>query len=170
MRLQLLDRHPCLAIYYDSLNDWLFLDWEGPLALPAVQTACLAVARCYLPRPYARVLNSNAQVTGVHWSVAVWLAQEFLPHLALAGAAHVAWVHSLSLPGRSMVQTVINWLPGPAITCFGDVEEAVAWLAHIPSAPVRGGTPPRTAGHQAQFEQVVHELGQKIAVSAPVLQ
>lgn len=168
MHLQLLRKIPCLAIYYDSFNNWLFLDWEGKLTLPDVQAACLAVARCYLPFPYPRVLNNNTQVTGVSWSVAAWLATEFLPHLSLAGASHVAWVCSPALPGRNMVQTVVNWLPGPAITCFDDVEEAVAWLGQIPSVPIPERGAPRLPAAQTQLERVVHELRQKTDEPVPV--
>lgn len=167
MRLQLLRKTSCLAIYFDSFNNWLFLDWEGNLALPDVQAACLAVAHCYLPFPYPRVLNDNTQVTGVSWSVAAWLAKEFLPHLSVAGALHVAWVCSPALPGRNMVQTVVNWLPGPAITCFNDVEGAVAWLGQIPSGFISSREAVRLPGTQTQLNQLVYELEQKINV--PVL-
>jgi hypothetical protein len=167
MRLQLLQETSCLAIYYDSSNNWLFLDWHGNLTLPDVQAACLAVARCYLPFPYPRVLNDNTQVTGVSWSVAAWLATEFLPHLSLAGAEHVAWVCSPALPGRNLVQTVVKWLPGPAITCCDDVEEAVAWLRQLPAVPP-GHAAPRLPAAQTQLERVVHELGQKINAPVPV--
>ncbi|OGX91002.1 hypothetical protein [Hymenobacter coccineus] len=168
MRLHLLERLLGVAVYYDSFNDWLFLDWEGDLAQPAVQTAGVAVARWYLPRPYAWVLNNNALVTGGHRHVARWFAQELLPHLALAGAAHAAWVNAGARPGRRVGQTVRNGRPGPAINCFPDVDGAMAWLTHVPRALAQGSTPPRTFGHQGQLERVVHELGGKIAGSVPV--
>ena len=85
MQLQLLHQTTCLTIYYDQCNDWLYLEWEGELTLLLVQEACDALATCVLRRPYARVLNSNEQVTGITWDVAAWLATDFLPHLPLAG-------------------------------------------------------------------------------------
>lgn len=169
MRLQLLRETACVSIYYDSLNEWLFLDWEGELTLPAVQTACLEVAHCFVPRPYARVLNSNAQVTGMSWSVAAWLATEFLPHLALAGIAQVAWVCSPSLRGRSVVQTVLNWLPGPGVSSFDDLDGAITWLQHTRSERATGGVLPRLPAAQAKLEKVVQELCEKVMAQVPVL-
>ncbi|MGI4886217.1 MAG: hypothetical protein ACRYFR_14775 [Janthinobacterium lividum] len=169
MRLQLLRETNCISIYYDSLNEWLFLDWEGELTLPAVQAACLEVAYCFLPRPYARVLNSNAQVTGMSWSVAAWLAAEFLPHLALAGITQVAWVYSPSLRGRSVVQTVLSWLPGPVVSSFDDLDGAVTWLQHTRPGRAAGPPLPRLPAAQAKLEGVVQGLYQKVAAQVPVL-
>ena len=102
MQLHLLRRTTCLVIYYDFRNDWLYLDWQGHVTLPLLQEACLALADCFLPRPYPRVLNNNEQVTGVSWGIALWLVTDFLPHMTLAGVQQVAWVFSPSLQGRSL--------------------------------------------------------------------
>ncbi|RZK27932.1 MAG: hypothetical protein EOO61_22755, partial [Hymenobacter sp.] len=130
VNLHLLDQTKCLAIYYDSGNDWLFLDWHGNLTLQDVKEACVALAHCYLSRTYPRVLNSNTQLEGVSWSIAAWLVTDFLPHLSLAGVEHVAWIYSSTPSGRHVVQTIINWLPGFILNTFLDVEDAVAWLQH----------------------------------------
>ncbi|MGI4884031.1 MAG: hypothetical protein ACRYFR_03620 [Janthinobacterium lividum] len=167
MRLQLLQRIPCLTIYYDSFNNWLFLDWKGSVALPDVQAACLAVARCYLLRPYARVLNNYAPGVGVGGREAAWLAREFLPYLSLAGALHVAWVLSPVRPDHSRGQTVADGLSGPTVACFPYLEEAMAWLGQLGPAHAFESTAPRSPARQTQLEQTVHKLAQKIG--APVL-
>ncbi|AMJ65721.1 hypothetical protein AXW84_09985 [Hymenobacter sp. PAMC 26628] len=159
----------CVSIYYDSLNEWLFLDWEGELTLLDVQTACLEVANCFLIRPYPRVLNSNAQITGVSWSVAAWLATEFLPHVTLAGITHVAWVTSSSLQGRFLVQTVLNWLPGPAVTSFDDTDAAVTWLQHSRPEHATGGTPLRPPATQAKVEKAFQDFCRKVTAQVPAL-
>jgi hypothetical protein len=169
MRLHLLSETTCLSIYYDSLNEWLFLDWEGELKLSDVQNACLEIARCFLHRPYARVLNSNAQVTGVSWSVAAWLVSDFLPHLSLAGITQVAWVCSTSLRGRYVVQTVLNWLPGPAITSFDDLDAAITWLQHTrPEGPLESA-PRHLPATQAKLEKVYQDMCQKVTAQVPTL-
>ncbi|OGX90337.1 STAS/SEC14 domain-containing protein [Hymenobacter coccineus] len=166
MRLHLIRKTDCVSIYYDSLNEWLFLDWEGELTLLDVQTACLEVARCFLPRPYARVLNSNEQVTGVSWSVAAWLARDFLPHLTVAGITHIAWVYSSSVRARHVVQTVLNWLPGPALTSFDDLDAAVTWLQHIrPEGPAQASL--RLPATQAKLDKVFQDMCQKVKAQVP---
>jgi hypothetical protein len=128
MQLQLLATTSCLSIYYDAHYNGLYLAWSGDLLLPAMQEACVAVAHCYLTRPYARVLNSNLQVTAVGERVGTWLEEEFLPYLAAVGVEQVAWVSAPFLAGRHQAQTVVNRLPALVINLFYTAQEAAAWL------------------------------------------
>lgn len=171
MRLHLLCQTTCLTAHYDLSNDWLFLDWQGELTLPAVQQACLALADCYLHRPYSHILNSNEQVTGVSWSVAAWLATEFLPLMGLAGVEHVAWIYSPSLPGHHMVHTVLNWLPGSLITTFYDTADAAAWLRQTRAGQAHSYLlPTRLPEVQAELKQKAQALRERVAVKQRKLQ
>jgi hypothetical protein len=164
MKLHLLHQTTCLSTYYDLRNEWLYLDWQGELTLPLVQQACLELAACCMQRPYSHILNNNEQVTEVSWSVAAWLATDFLPYMSLAGIEHVAWVYSPSLPGHNMVQTVINWLPGSLIATFNTVAEAVTWLQRTRTEPTQGyQRPTRSLATQAKLEQEVQALRQRVA-------
>jgi hypothetical protein len=134
-----------------------------------VQQACVALADCYLQRPYSHILNSNEQVTGVNWNVAMWLATDFLPHMSLAGIEHVAWVYSPSLRGHNMVHTVLSWLPGSLITTFSDVADAYAWLKHTRAGQPRSYLlPERTPAAQAKLAQEVQALTQRLAAQQRV--
>jgi hypothetical protein len=164
MTLHLLRQTTCLAIYYDSANDWLFLDWQGELTLQDTKDACVALAQCYLQRPYPRVLNSNAQLEGVSWSVATWLVTDFLLHMTTAGVEHVAWICSPSLRGRNMMQIVMNLLPGFILNTFHDIEGAVEWLQHTRSAHPQAFTlPKRSPAAQAKLAQAVQDLSKRAA-------
>jgi hypothetical protein len=162
MQLQLLHQTTCLTSYYDQCNDWLFLEWAGELTLPLVQEACEALATCVLARPYARVLNSNEQVTGVAWNVAAWLGTEFLPHLSLAGVRHVAWVYSPVLRGQHMVHTILRLLPAPPIGAFDNIAEAVAWLQRFQPQP-QELLATRCPATQAKLAQQVEAVWQRLA-------
>jgi hypothetical protein len=171
MTLYPLFQTSCLSAYYDLRNDWLYLDWQGELALPNVQQACLALANCYLPRPYTHILNSNEQVTGVNWNVALWLATDFLPLMPPAGIKHVAWIYSPSLRGQNLVHTVLSLLPGSRITTFSDVADAYAWLEHTRAGQQSSYLlPERTPAAQAQLAQEVQALHQRVAAPRRKLQ
>lgn len=171
MHLHLLRQTTCLSIYYDSHNDWLYLDWEGELMLSTVQEACAELGACFLHRPYSRVLNSNLQVINVHWAVAAWLACEFMPHVKLAGIEHIAWICSPSLRGRNMVQTVMNLLPQLTVTLFDDMDEAVYSLQKLRPETTTGYIlPQRPATSQARLAQVVQRLRQIAAAARPKMQ
>jgi len=171
MNLRLLCAAPQVDIYFDSFNDWIFIDWTGELTLPVVQNACVHIAHCFLQHPYPRVLNNNTYVTGLSWSIAPWLIRDFLPHLRLAGVKQLAWVCSPSLPGLSMVQTAVTWLPQLAIGVFGDVADGASWLER--SRQVDGlmyPYPARSAATQAALAWEVQELARKAGlVQMPVV-
>lgn len=128
MNLQLLHSAPHIDIHFDSYNDWLYVNWSGDLTLPLVKAGCAYVGQCFLSHPYPRVLNDNTHVTSISWNTAPWLISDFMPHLRLVGVQQMAWVRSPSLPGLSMVQTVVSWLPHLAIAVFDDVEDGSDWL------------------------------------------
>ena len=45
MVLQILLDEAHIAIYYDHLNDWLFVDWNGPRDLTSIQHGALEMLR-----------------------------------------------------------------------------------------------------------------------------
>lgn len=155
MTLELLRYSPHIHIYYDSSNDWLFVDWQGDVTVAAAQLACLELAYTCLHRPYRRVLVSTVQVTSVDWEVPAWLAREFLPYLALAGVEQLACVSGRSARGRAVLQDLVNRLPPLPITVFDDLEMAVNWLQR--TRPARGATSwlSRLPATETKLHQVV---------------
>lgn len=156
MTLELLRFSTHIHIYYDSFNDWLFVDWQGDVDVSAAQLACLELAYACLHRPYRRVLVSTVQVTGVGWEVPAWLANEFLPYLALAGVEQLACVSGRTARGRDVLQDLMNRLPPLPITVFDDLEMAVDWLQR--TRPTRGtatGWPSRLPAAETKLHQAV---------------
>ena len=137
MNLQHLCSAPHVTVYFDTTNQWLYLEWEGELALLEVQHACLEIAQCFVKHPYARVLNNNTQVTSTSYDVAPWLAQFFVRHLHLAGVERLAWVLAPTLRGSLVAQQAVSRLPHElAIALFTDLEDAVHWLQQpMPALP-----------------------------------
>jgi hypothetical protein len=174
MQLQLLRATACLTSYYDASADWLFLNWAGELTLPAVQDACVAVAECYLPRTYTRVLSSNLQVTGTTGGVSTWLGAEFLPYLTVVGVEQLAWVNAPSLPGSNLVQCLRQRVPSLALNVFDTAEEAGAWLHHSRATPSQGeflplrlpATQDRLAHGVQVLREEMQQLQQKVTAKA----
>lgn len=142
MNLKKLCEASHVTIYFDSWNNWLYLDWHGELTMPAVQRACQDIARCYLEHSCPRVLNSNTQVTHIDWQVPAWLAQHFLPLLRLAGVEQLVWVYGPTPRARDMAHETLTRFPSSGITLFGDMEDAVAWLQQTHPGYSSKGTPP----------------------------
>jgi hypothetical protein len=171
MILQHLCSALCAEIYFDQLNNWLFIDWVGELTLETVQHTCLGIARCFLDHHYPRVLNNNAQVTSVSREVAQWLASNFLPALSLTGIEQMAWVVPPALRARNQVLDTVNLFPHIAISLFSDVEAAVGWLQQTTPRLLAPGTRNHPQGWLSTDEQklrrIVNHFGQQLAAGLP---
>ncbi|MGI4835430.1 MAG: STAS/SEC14 domain-containing protein [Janthinobacterium lividum] len=164
MNLLPLCSSPQVSVYFDSWNNWLYVEWEGEITLPVAQQACVNLAHCVLKRPYARVLNNNSSMTSVGLEVGAWLALHFMPHLHLAGVKHMAWVCSPTLAGQNLVQTIMNWLPRLEATLFTDMEDAVHWLQQRQLTPSSEAT--RLPATQAKLARLVADL-ERVTTAKP---
>jgi hypothetical protein len=169
MNLQHLCSAMCADVYFDKVNNWVFVDWAGELTLEKVQHTCLGIARCFLDQYYPRVLNSNAQVTSVPSEVPQWLASDFLPALSLTGVEQMAWVVPPMLRARKCILDKVNLFPHVAISLFSDVEEAVTWLQQTtPPAPSNTQVPlGRHFMDEQKLRHIVNHIGQELAAELP---
>lgn len=164
MNLQHLCSAPHVTVYFDSWNNWLYVEWAGDLTLPAVQVACLEVAQCFVKRSFPRVLNSDAQVTSLSRDIAPWLARHYFPGLQVAGIEQLAWVYAPSLHGRRLAEQVLGQLPHLNVALFADVEDATNWLWQTRPAYTSGcALLPRPVAETALLIQVVARFKEALA-------
>lgn len=167
MNLTHLCSAPHVTIYFDSWNNWLYVEWEGALTLPALQYACLEVAQCFVKHAYPRVLNNDVQLTSLPWEAAPWLARHFFPNLKLAGIKQLAWVHAPTVRGLSHATQLLQELPHLNVGLFADMEQATSWLQQSNPAYETGRILlPRPLAEEtllartvAQFQQTLQALG-----------
>lgn len=167
MNLQLLCASAHVTVSFDSWNNWLYLEWEGDLTLPAMQQACLELAHCFVGHAYPRVLNNNAHVSSVDWDVIPWLVQHFFPYLRRVGIEQIAWVHGPTVRGQALAEQSLSYLTTQlAVALFRDVEDAVSWLQQTRPAYVSGcALLPRSAAYDAQLVQTVQAFTQELAAT-----
>lgn len=164
MNLTFLCAAPHVTIYFDSWNNWLYVEWEGALTLPAVQYACLELAECFVKHAYPRVLNNDSQITSLPWEAAPWLAKHFFPHLKQAGIQQLAWVHAPIVWGLGHTTQLLQHLSHLNISLFADMEEATTWLQQANPAYAGGHVPlPRPLAAQTQLAQTVAQFKQALA-------
>jgi hypothetical protein len=169
MKLQHLCSARCAEVYFDSLNNWVFVDWAGELTLEAVQHTCLGIAHCFLGHYYPRVLNSNADVTAVSCDVVQWLGSEYLPALRLTGVEQMAWVVPEGLRARNRVLDTVNLFPHMVIDLFLDVESAVTWLQQTAPPPPETGCASfgRSYADELKLRALVEAFAERLGVSQP---
>ena len=156
-------------VYFDTTNEWVYVDWAGELTLYSMQHTCLSIARCFLDHYYPRVLNSNAQVTSVTYEISHWLASDFLPALTLTGVEQMAWVVPPSLRARNRVLDTVGLFPHVAISLFEDVDDAVTWLQQTAPEPLQTGCAPlgRCHADEQKLRYLVDGLARHLQ-AAPV--
>jgi hypothetical protein len=171
MDLQLLQETPSVSMYYDADNDWLFVDWRGELTLPLVQESCLALAKCFLKRPYTRILNSNQSVTDFSLNVPHWLYQEFIPLLSQSGIEYLAWVYSPNMLLKPFIDKLVSKIEVPVVNLFDDVESAASWLQHTrfhyPPVPARPCPIARQDALATRIQALSTALGHRALGSQP---
>ncbi len=159
MKLQLLRYSLHVSVYYDSSNEWLFVDWRGDLSLSQVQAGCLTIAQCFLERSYSRILNNNSDVTSMSANAPGWLAEQYLPHLGLAGIEYLAWVCAPSMLVKHLTTEAVRQLPAPTVNIFDDMADAYSWLQHTRFAHL-DAVAPLDAERQAELASRVAELSE----------
>jgi len=88
-------------------------------------------AHCFLTQNCSRILNDNTNVTSITPDVGIWLATEYLPHIAAAGVEHMAWVHSSNIDTQSCTDVALYNLLSPVIALFNDLASAYTWLCVV---------------------------------------
>ena len=132
MSLQLLLHEPHIAISYDHLNEWLYVDWQGDQNLSTVQQGGHEIMRLLRQQRCAKVLNDNRHVTSMWSEAAEWAGKDWFPAMADAGLRYFAWVYSPNIYSRLSTDLTLQLTQGNVVVAtFDDVDTARAWLAQM---------------------------------------
>ncbi|WP_375435118.1 hypothetical protein [uncultured Hymenobacter sp.] len=159
MSLELLSETSTVSISYDNRNRWLYLDWFGDLTLKSVQESCLLIAKCFLSQSCVRILNDNTNVTSITPDVGIWLANDYLPYMHLAGVEHMAWVYSSSIDTQCCTDVALYNISTPVVALFSDIASAYSWLCSVKfKAPALMPTAKSVSPNQQQLKNYVFSL------------
>ncbi|OUJ71232.1 hypothetical protein [Hymenobacter crusticola] len=133
--LKLLLTTPNVSAYYDSSNDWLYLNWHGELDLDRLRKSCLQIVLCLVARRYKRILNDNTDLTKATPDVVPWLATELLPYMKLVGIEYMAWILSPNLDVQNEAEAALEEITKPVVAVFEDMASAYEWLSSVNFQP-----------------------------------
>ncbi|UYZ62696.1 hypothetical protein [Hymenobacter weizhouensis] len=131
MSQRLLHQLPHISIYYDYLNDWLYVDWTGDQDLESVQGGCLLMLECLRQERCRKVLNDNTRVTSMWSDAAEWGGRVWFPAMTEAGLEYFAWVYSPNIYSRLSTDLTLQHTTRPLIFTFDDLATAQAWLRQM---------------------------------------
>jgi hypothetical protein len=120
-----------VSAYYDSNNDWLYLNWYGELDLDRLRKSCLQIVFCLVAKRYKRILNDNTDLTKATPDVVPWLATELLPYMKLVGIEYMAWILSPNLDVQNEAEAALEEITKPVVAVFEDMASAYGWLSSV---------------------------------------
>lgn len=156
MSLQLLTETDHISLYLDDVNDWLYVDWQGDITLPIVQSSCMTISKYFLQGSYTKVLNDNTNVLSLGPDVSPWLAQEYLPYIVMGGIEYMAWVYSPNMSTQCYTDLALYDLVAPVVALFDDTATACTWLK---SAKFKPSASAKAQVHDA--EKIIQALKAK---------
>ncbi|WP_299822193.1 hypothetical protein [uncultured Pontibacter sp.] len=129
MRNELLYRDDHLAIEYNSIGDWIYVNWRGYQNYDTVVNGCQKMLEVMKTHACYRILNDNSQVEGQWSAAAKWVAEFWFPALREAGLKWFVWVYSPSILSRLSADKTLKLAERPDyIQVFDDIDLAKDWL------------------------------------------
>lgn len=129
IRTELLFRNKHLAITYNAVEDWIYVNWRGYQNYGSVVHGCEKMLELMKERACYRILNNNNHVEGQWSTAAKWVAEIWFPAMREAGLQWFAWVYSPSVFSRLSTDKSVSLTENPDfIQLFDDVEQAKDWL------------------------------------------
>ncbi|RSK51017.1 hypothetical protein [Hymenobacter rigui] len=123
---------PFLLLTYDSVNQWLHVQWRGHLTLALVQEGSEKVLELVRAHRYQRLLNDNTQVTILDLTEEEQRGYQILHLLFEAGLHYLAWVYAPVPQGRSYADNSVAGARWPLILTFEEYAPAAEWLRQMP--------------------------------------
>jgi hypothetical protein len=129
VRTELLFRNKHLTIAYNSIDEWLYVNWRGYQNYDTVVTGCEKLLEVMKETACYRVLNNNTNLEG-QWSTASkWGGEVWFPAMRAAGLQWFAWIYSPILFSRLSADKMLHCTQNPDfIHFFDDLDMAKDWL------------------------------------------
>lgn len=128
-RTELLYRDNTIAIEFDPLEEWIYVNWRGYQNYESVVAGCEKMLELMQEKACYRILNDNTYVEGQWSAAAKWGANVWLPAMFAAGLTYFAWIYSPSTLSRLSTDKTLKLADFPdGIKVFDDIIQAKDWL------------------------------------------
>ncbi|GAB3196633.1 hypothetical protein ABID22_003964 [Pontibacter aydingkolensis] len=129
IRNELLYRDDHIAIEYNFIEDWIYVNWRGYQNYDTVVAGCEKMLELMKFHACYRILNDNTRVEG-QWSAASkWGSDVWLPAMREAGLQWFAWVYSQSVLSRLSTDKMVKLAKNPDyVKVFDHTDLAEDWL------------------------------------------
>ncbi len=128
MAQKLLFADDTIAISYDYLNQWIYVDWRGEQNHQTVKEGCERMLEYLKSELCHKVLNDNTNVRGSWSDASEWVALDWFPRMANAGLKYFAWVYSPSTFSQLSTNKTLNLNKSVIAVTFQNIDTARKWL------------------------------------------
>lgn len=121
-----------ITIYYDDVEQWLYVYWDGYQTIETVKAGCRRMQELMVECQAFHILNDNTRVMGTWAGAAEWGAREWFPDMQRAGLKSFAWVYGPSLASQDSTDATLAPMDPEAmgIQVFYNINYAREWLRY----------------------------------------
>jgi hypothetical protein len=127
-KLELLTDLPVVSISFDTVNEWLYVEWRGYFEEVSALAGCAEILRCLQLKRCTKMLVDSSQVTTSWGKMAEWVGEKHFQELADAGLECMGWVYSAHWQVRESIDHALQHVSRPTVVMFDDVATAYEWL------------------------------------------
>ncbi|TPE43163.1 hypothetical protein [Pontibacter mangrovi] len=128
-RTELLYRDPSIAIEYNPVEEWIYVNWRGYQNYESVVAGCEKMLELMQKVACYRILNDNTHVEGKWSEAAKWGAEVWFPAMFEAGLQCFAWIYSPSFLSRLSTDKLLQLADYPdGIKVFDNLQQAKDWM------------------------------------------
>jgi hypothetical protein len=121
-----------LSIYYNHVNEWLYVDWTGDQNMESVKDGCERILKFVKEELCHKILNDNTHVPNIWSDASDWVTNDWFPRLATSGLYYIAWVISPDTYSRLSAELIlVQPLRNIVIHPFSDLPSAKTWLLSV---------------------------------------
>lgn len=129
MMLETFYQEEDVTVYWDDINNWIYVDWRNIPSDKSVKNGCDKMLVLLSQKSCPFVLNDNRNVIGPWNSAAQWVAEDWFPRMISAGMKKFAWIQSSNVLSKfSARQSTARHQETDFIHLFEDEESATTWL------------------------------------------
>ncbi|RIJ41548.1 hypothetical protein [Pontibacter oryzae] len=128
-RTEILYRDTFIALEYNAVDNWIYVNWKGYQNYDTVVAGCEKILELMKAQACYRILNDNTRVEGQWSAAAKWGADVWFPAMFEAGLKSFAWIYSPSTLSRLSTDKTLKLADFPKqVKVFDDLDLAQDWL------------------------------------------
>jgi hypothetical protein len=129
----LLFQEPYVSIYYNKVEKWLYVYWQGERTIETLKNGAEQMIRLAKETKAHKIINDSTDFTNPLPNVTEWVADSVAPRLEAAGVQFLAWIYNDQNPTKLVADEILKREQSDIIIMvFDNLQTAETWMRSIP--------------------------------------